>query len=109
MKRTYTKTNWVNNKTQIDAEKLNNIETGIEGLYTDALSLSNFIEGSSISIGAVDGGDVKISLRFNRLSECPANGDGGNTGDYYQDEEHDVLYFCLAPGNWIILTYSKFR
>ena len=108
MKRTYTKTTWVNNKTPLDASNLNNIESGIEGLYSDALSLSNFTEGPGISIEALEGGDVKLSLKLRRLLELPENGDGGQPGDYYKDENSGYLYFCLSSGTWVKILYENF-
>ena len=50
MKTAYNKTRWVDNSTPVNAENLNNIENGISGLYSNALGLSELIEGNGIEI-----------------------------------------------------------
>ena len=95
MKTKYNKTSWVDNKTQINAEKLNNIENGISNLYENTLSVSEFLEGPGIEIGHSESG-LSIAVQFNRVDNIPENNTSeGNVGDYCIDEINGFLYFCL--------------
>lgn len=109
MKTTYNKTQWVDNSTPIDASRLNNIENGIEGLYNNALSPSNLQSGPGISIGSTEEGDIQISLTLHRLETQKPTGKGGQTGDYYFDNNNNTLYFCLSSDNWIALPAQLLR
>lgn len=102
----YRKTNWVDNNTRIDAEKLNNIENGIKTLYNNALESVEITGNSGINVGLKNGG-VNITLRFNKIDEAPENKySSGNVGDYYIDTENGYIYFCIGglsadEINWI--------
>ena len=61
LKNLYTRTNWVDNKTLVNAERLNNLERGVAGLYNASLCASDFIEGQGVKIETTDEGKVKIS------------------------------------------------
>lgn len=61
LKNLYTRTNWVDNKTLVNAERLNNIERGISGLYNASLCASDFEPAEGIEIETTDAGKVKIS------------------------------------------------
>ena len=61
LKNLYTRTHWVDNKTMVNAERLNNIERGISGLYGSALTASDFEAGRGVNVETTDSGKVKIS------------------------------------------------
>lgn len=61
LKNLYTRTNWVDNKTLVNAERLNNLERGVAGLYNASLCASDFEEGQGVKIETTDSGKVKIS------------------------------------------------
>ena len=54
----YTKTEWVDGKTVVDAKRLNNIERGVSELYDNAIALSDLEEGDGIEI---DNGRISVS------------------------------------------------
>lgn len=109
MKSTYTKTNWVDNKTPIDAKKLNNIENGISTLFTNALSASDIIPGDGIEINTVEDGIKIDGLLLSRINECPVEETSeGKQGEYFLDEENNILYFCLSNNYWIKINLEKF-
>lgn len=56
----YRKTLWVEGKTPISAEKLNNIENGIEELYNTQVKSSDIISDSGISTSISDNGKIKF-------------------------------------------------
>ena len=102
MKTTYNKTQWVDNSTPVNAENLNNIENGISGLYSNALGLSELIEGDGIEIKNTENG-VSFGLNLSEIDTMPESSDSrGNVGDFYMDGEY--FYFCITPDRWI-----KFR
>ena len=61
LKNLYTRTNWVDNKTLVNAERLNNLERGVAGLYNASLCASDFEAGDGVKIETTDSGKVKIS------------------------------------------------
>ena len=99
MKTTYNKTQWVDNNTPINAENLNKIENGISGLYSNALGLSELIEGDGIEIKNTDNG-VSFGLKLRMIDTEPESSHSrGNVGDFYINREY--FYFCITPDNWI--------
>ena len=106
MKTTYNKTQWVDNSTPVNAENLNNIENGISNLYSNAIGLSELIEGDGIEIKNTNSG-VSFGLSFRMVDTKPeSSSSNGNVGDYYLDEQ--FLYFCISPNNWIKLSIENF-
>jgi len=106
MKTNYSKTNWVNNSTPVNAENLNNIENGIYNLYSNALSLSDLINGDGIEIKGTEEG-VSIGLKFREVDTMPESSTAnGNVGDFYVDEK--FIFFCICPNKWIKLNIVNF-
>lgn len=71
MKNTYSKTNWVNDKTPINATNLGKIESAISDLYTNAIDASDIISGDGIGV-TTSGTGKKISVdkTVMRSSNC---------------------------------------
>lgn len=106
MKTNYSKTNWVNNSTPVNADNLNNIENGIYNLYSNALSLSDLMNGDGIEINGTEDG-VSIGLKFRKVDTKPESSTAsGNVGDFYMDEE--FIFFCIFPNKWIKLNIVNF-
>lgn len=61
MKSVYVKTNWIDNKTPVNASNLNKIEGALHYLYTNALGYSDIEEGKGISVEITKDKSVKIS------------------------------------------------
>lgn len=107
MKERYNKTNWVDNKTPVNAENLNNIENGLENIYNNTLSPSEFLEGPGINLGYSRSG-LKISLSFREVETAPVSKNSeGMTGDYYIDNDLGFIYFYIN-GSWIKLKLEAF-
>jgi len=69
MKAKYIKTNWVDNKTPLDASHLNKIENGIETLYEQAPDKSEIKAGTNIKIDETTLGELKISTTSDVLTK----------------------------------------
>ena len=63
MKKKYTKTNWVDGKTCVGANLLNKIESGIEGLYQNAVEMSQLVGGEDISIQKNEEDNLVVSIK----------------------------------------------
>lgn len=50
MKSVYLKTNWIDNKTPVNAANLNNIEKGVDLLFRSSISPSELLEGDGITL-----------------------------------------------------------
>lgn len=91
LKNRYSRTSWVDGKTMINAERLNNIERGVSTLFNASLTSSDFEEGKGMKVETTDDGKVKLSTKmtveviFEELSEY----------------DPDIIYF-LVSGNGII-------
>lgn len=92
LKNLYNRTIWSDNKTQVNAERLNNIERGITGLYNSALCASDFKGENGVNIETTDSGNMKISLNM--------------SVEVIKEElsayKNDVVYL-LVNDNWKIL------
>lgn len=53
MKDKYTKTLWIDGKTKLDAAKLNNIESGVENLFENALTVSEIYGEDGIKVDII--------------------------------------------------------
>lgn len=62
MKDKYTKTNWIDGCTKLDANKLNNIENGIENLFENSLSASEIYGRDGIKVDIIKDKDILIHL-----------------------------------------------
>lgn len=110
MRSLYNKTNWVDNKTPVNAENLNNIENGISNLYANSISLSEILGGSGINVSP-EGSNVNISLNFRLIDNAPETPDSdGLSGDFYIDTENGYLFFCISsnPIKWVKLKLENF-
>jgi len=91
LKNRYTRTSWVDGKTMINAERLNNIERGVSTLFSASLAAPDIMEGKGMKVETTDDGKVKISTKmtveviFEEQSEY----------------DPDIIYF-LVSGNGII-------
>ena len=64
----YTKTEWKNGETRVNAKNMNNIEEGISELYEYALTSENINSGDGICIEKGDG-SMNISLKIEVLED----------------------------------------
>ena len=109
MKSTYTKTSWVDNKTPINAQRLNNIENGISTLFANALSSSDIIGGDGIEVDTTEDGLRISGLLLSSVEVRPESSTSeGRQGEYYIDHENNVLYFCLSNNYWIKINLENF-
>ena len=86
MKR-YIKTEWIDNKTPVNAKNLNKIENAIETLYLDSLDVSKIRGVNGIKVVTKDNGEVEISGNIQVVPEV--EGQSYDTGK---------VYFVLDPG-----------
>lgn len=106
MKTNYNKTRWVDNKTPVNAENLNNIENGISNLYSNAISPSELIGGDGIRVSSLEDG-ISINLNFNMVDSRPESStDSGNAGDIYIGD--GFFYLCVSQDTWIKLAIENF-
>ena len=68
MDKKYTKTNWKNNETRLNATNMNHIEDGIETLYNEALDENSLIPGNSVKIDKV-GDKLRIGVDIVEVTE----------------------------------------
>lgn len=87
----YKKTSWINNKTSVDAEKLNNIENGIERLYDSCICASDFEAGDGVKIETTDSGKVKVSIKREIAIIT----------EELEDYDPEVVYFLVSSNNVI--------
>lgn len=91
LKNRYTRTSWVDGKTMINAERLNNIERGVSTLFNASLAAPDIQEGKGMKIETTDDGKVKISTKmtveviFEELEEY----------------DPDIIYFLLSENGII--------
>lgn len=58
----YKKTVWINNKTTVDADKLNNVERGISNLYDSAITSADIKGENGIDVETTETGKVVIKM-----------------------------------------------
>ena len=59
----YNKTNWIDNKTPVNAANLNKIEDGIYRLCTYALTANSISSGNNINVTVSEAGLVSINMK----------------------------------------------
>ncbi len=91
LKNLYNRTVWSDNKTLVNAERMNNIERGITGLYNSALCASDFKGEKGVGIKTTDEGNMKVSLK------TPVEVIKEELSEY----NPDTVYF-LVDDNWRI-------
>ena len=72
MKKSYTKTEWKNGETRINAKNMNNIESGISDLYDNAISSDELEQGLGINIEKED--SLKFGLNIQVINENETTG-----------------------------------
>ena len=87
----YNRTFWIDNKTKVNAEKLNNIERGISNLYDSSLTSSDIIGGENVDIETTDTGKVKISFKATVMIIT----------EEQETYDRDVIYFLLSQNGII--------
>ena len=58
----YKRTTWTDNKTTVNAERLNNIEKGISNLYDSAITSADIKEGEGVKVETTEEGKVVVKL-----------------------------------------------
>ena len=92
----YVKTNWVDNKTPINAANLNKIEGAIADLYTNALSVSDISDGKGINLDITQDKKLEISVAEDIMTSnscCGIEMVMGEPVEY----ANGVLYFIINP------------
>ena len=97
MKSVYLKTNWIDNRTPVNASNLNNIERGIDTLFKNAISPSE--------LTAVEGGGINIEQDENGSAFSVDDTVVRSTSilgiEYVEGElasyEPGYMYFVLSP------------
>lgn len=110
MKSVYVKTQWIDNKTPVNAANLNKIENALHTLYTNSLGYSDIKEGDGIKVEVTADKEVKISTASNVLKSGNLMGIDFIMGEDEETacgcdkpccnepaEEKGVLYFVLDP------------
>lgn len=97
MKKSYTKTKWIDNKTPVNAQNLNKIENALSEVYEKAMESSDLVEGNGIVINTDGNGRKEISTAPGVLMSTTCTGI-----EWSQKEpekwERNKLYFILDPG-----------
>ena len=100
MKNTYNKTSWIDYRTPVCANNLNNIENAIGDLYENALDVSEIEAGTGISLeknsAGVDGNNIRVSVDNSVMKSSSCKGVEWVLGDQETYEENK-LYFVLNP------------
>ena len=110
MKIKYDKTTWVDNETPVNATNMNKIENALETLYNLSLSPSDFNTNSQIKPTINDEGYITLSFDgfvLKEVTEKPENHTSeGKAGEFYVDENNQMIYLCLRDNFWISLSYN---
>ena len=96
MNKSYKVTKWVDNKTPINAQNLNNIESGLKNLYENALSADDLVPGDGVTIEETYDGKQEIALDPGVMFSQTC------TGIEWVQEipeafDKDKIYFILNP------------
>ena len=112
MKSVYVKTQWIDNKTPVNAANLNKIENALHTLYSNSLGYSDIKEGEGIKVEVTADKEVKISTSPQVLKSSNISGIDfileGEENDNttcgcnctccdIPTEEKGILYFVLDP------------
>lgn len=95
MKSVYLKTNWIDNRTPVNASNLNNIERGIDTLFKNAISPSELVPGDGITIEHDNDGS-KFSVDSTVVRTASIFGLEYAVGEL-ASYEPGYLYFVLSP------------
>ena len=90
----YTKTTWIDNKTCVDAKKLNKIESALEDLYESSLSKDQIVGEKGITVRTDTSGNKVIGITETPKSET-LDGIEYCIGEPLEPKEN-VLYFILG-------------
>jgi hypothetical protein len=95
MKKSYSKTNWINGKTPVNSTNLGKIETAISDLYSDAIGKDEILEGDGISIEETESGlTFNLSGNVQRSETCLGIEYSLGEPDHTEEKK---LYFVLNP------------
>lgn len=107
MKSVYVKTQWIDNKTPVNAANLNKLENALHYLYSNCVGYSELKEGKGISISVNSDKEVEISTSSEVLISENINGidikfegvdpSGCGCSDKGNTNKKGVLYFILDP------------
>lgn len=105
----YKKTIWVEGKTPISADRLNNIENGIEDLYNSSISFSDILSGEGIKASITEDGKIKLDIspeEFNNLVEHPKLTEGSSIKitKIYKGENGSTIddFYSTSPDTLVI-------
>ena len=87
----YKKTVWTDNKTTVNAEKLNNIEKGISNLYDSALTTADIKGENGIEVETTESGKVVVKMRT-QLAIIT---------EELEEYDEDTIYFLISENGII--------
>lgn len=98
MKKTYTKTTWVDNRTPVNAKNLNKIESALSDLYESTAEEDQYLPGDHITItdSEDEPGKKIISTSADILSTSSLTGIEYTLGEP-DDPVLGTIYFVLDP------------
>ena len=96
----YTKTNWVNNVTKLNADNMNHIENGIEAATVEINTLKSDL--STLSLGVHTDGLVYIFINGNPVGTGVDFVTAGDVVGYVDDQKNIVITGDLANGTYTL-------
>ncbi len=87
----YKKTAWADNKTTVNAEKLNNIENGLSNLYDSAITASDIKGEDGVKVDVDNAGKVVVKL----------NTKIAIINEELDEYDNDTIYFLLSQNGII--------
>ena len=96
----YTKTNWVNNVTKLNADNMNHIENGIEAATVEINTLKSDL--STLSLGVHTDGLVYIFINGNPVGTGVEFVTTGDVVGYVDDKKNIVITGDLADGTYTL-------
>lgn len=98
MKNVYIKTNWVDNRTPVNAANLNKIEGAISDLYNTAIAPSDIKPGEGISVTPTS--DKGVEIAVSKLIQRSSDGSCPGLDIVFSEPvspEKDRVYLVLDP------------
>lgn len=87
----YKKTAWADNKTTVNAEKLNNIENGISNLYDSAITTADVKGEAGIEVETTESGKVVVKMKTQIAIIT----------EELEEYDNDTIYFLLSENGII--------
>lgn len=91
LKGLYKKTAWADNKTTVNAEKLNNIENGISNLYDSAITAADIKGEDGVNVEVDNSGKVVVKL----------NTQIAIITEELEEYDDNIVYFLLSQNGII--------